>query len=223
MAKHRRHRRLGRRIRAALGGFKNLGPDVSTYQGSVNWGLVAKLATWAFAKAGGADGGRCYKDGWFSAQRIAAMRKAGLIVGTYWFANPTMSASVQGAYFAKLCTQAGIQHGDWVALDYELAGGDVNAFVETFWRAFNKAFKPHVKRWLYGGYSLLDPLKAKHGCSLWIAAYPRIVSIPPIFRGDPDVLHQFTSAQRVGGIGSPCDASVFVNGKRGLKAALGAH
>ncbi len=218
--RHHRGRRAGRRIRSLLGGFHNLGPDVSTYQGSVNWGLVAKTSSWAFTKAGGADGGSCYKDGWYSAPRIAAMRKAGLVVGTYFFANPTASATTQGKFFAELCKQGGIQHGDWVALDYELPGGDPDTFIAAFWKAFNAAFKPHVTRWLYGGYYLLAGCKKKHGCRLWIAAYPNIVGVPAVFKNDPDILHQFTDHQSFAGISSPCDASSFVRGKRGFKAAL---
>jgi lysozyme len=91
------------------------GPDVSNWQGSIDWGAVAGAgASFAFMKATEGTG---YVDVTF-ADNWANSRAAGIAVrGAYHFGHPGADVSAQAQLFAKVVGTVG--PGDLVVLDIE--------------------------------------------------------------------------------------------------------
>lgn len=197
-----------KRVRARLrqrGKLRQPGADVSMYQGSIDWG--GYTATWAFVKA---TEGVSWVDPTFSGARVAAMRKAGVVVGFYHFAHATEDPRAQARHFAATIKAAGAHHGDLAALDYEQPGGDVNAFVPAFVDELRKQTKG-LSIGIYGG-PYIATLRDDHGCWLWRAAYTSTPNPFPLAawdNGNRWTFWQFTDHYSFGGIPSPCDASRF--------------
>ena len=116
------------------------GIDVSHWQGTINWSMVAAAGKrFAFMKA--SDGiidtdGTMFVDTSYPSNRSQA-KAAGLLVGAYHFARPDATAGdaiVEAAHFVDTATPAG---GDLLpVLDLEVAGGLGIAALQTWVRTF---------------------------------------------------------------------------------------
>ncbi len=94
-----------------------IGPDVSHYQGTVDWAAVQGAAPFAFAKASQGTG---FVDPMF-ARNWQAMRAAGLIRGAYHFLDDTGGGSAQAEHYLGVMESAGgFEEGDLPpVLDFE--------------------------------------------------------------------------------------------------------
>jgi hypothetical protein len=93
------------------------GVDASSYQGP-NWSPPGGL-TFALCKA-------TESTGWtdpYVTQNLARIKRAGLIAGTYHFFHPAVDAVAQAQHFWAVSKAAGIQPGDMMFLDIEIASG----------------------------------------------------------------------------------------------------
>lgn len=191
------------------------GPDVSVYQGSVNWNAVATKCDFAIAKA---SEGVTYRDPTWSKARADAM-KVLKARGAYHFAHPSNAADAEVSNFVGAVEGAGTNFISYDAftsgragfvgcLDFEAA-----PYSESWAREWGQKFHDvtGVKALIYGGgYSLnpvLGALDAFDG--VWIAGYPNYVW------SGPDaliVLHQFTSSGSIPGVGGACDVSHYLGG-----------
>ena len=118
------------------------GPDVSHYQGTIDWGQVkAAGASFAMAKA---TEGNSYKDPTFHTNWVG-MKSAGIKVrGAYHFGRPADTAQSQADLFvAAIGTMAA---GDFTVLDIEQSDSQSPATVAAFSAEFCKLVKAKTGR-----------------------------------------------------------------------------
>ncbi|MHB1846076.1 MAG: glycoside hydrolase family 25 protein, partial [Deltaproteobacteria bacterium] len=90
------------------------GIDVSSYQGSVNWGSVASSGrSFGFAKA---TQGNYYQDSTFPGN-WAGMKSAGIVRGAYHWLDGSINGTVQADYY--LSYVGGFGPGDMPMVDWE--------------------------------------------------------------------------------------------------------
>jgi lysozyme len=221
--KNRKHVR--RRIRHQTKPSKpKSGPDVSQYQGSVDWQKVRGAGhDFAFTKATEGTG---WSDPSFSSARLQAMQAAGLRVGAYHFARPDTGGSVAdaqqeaasfvqsvksrgGKFISFAAWKAGRKKGVLGALDFEHT-----PYSASWAAAWGAEFKrlTGVKAIIYGGGYSLNPVVSALGAfdAVWLAAY--VADWHPYFSGNDALvkLWQFTSSASVPGIAGGCDLSHYV-------------
>lgn len=174
-----------------------VGIDVSRWQGSIDWDLVAPTISFAFLKSTGGDGG-LYRDPSFTRNAAEATR-VGVPWGAYHFASRmTFDAVTEARYF---CDQ--VRGTGWTlppVLDWEPLG--VNGTQALGWVL---AFCAEVERQLgvrpiiyTGAYVSLDRGDALKDYDLWLAAYtPQPIRCAP---WDTWTIWQYTSMARLPGI-----------------------
>jgi len=158
------------------------GIDVSSYQGNINWGSIAKYLDFAYAKA---TEGRYYTNPYFYNQYVGPY-KAGLIRGAYHFAIPNNSSGQsQADYFIShgggwssdgktLPGALDIEYNPYGSECYGLTQSQMVSWVHNF--ANEYAYREHVYPVIYtttdwwstctgnnNGFGSKDPL--------WIANY----------------------------------------------------
>ena len=189
-------------------------PDISEFQGDVNWAVfpheavivrlnygASKVDAKADRNINGARS-RCKAIGWY----------------TYLVANvdPVAQADV-------LCrviqAHGGLKPNEFIVCDDEEGSGDQSGRIDTYLNECDKQLKtphPSGEDWWYSGlsFSLVHNLAHSRG-HRWIAAYGQ---------GEPLVSHdiwQFTDASTVAGIGGAVDMSVFHGNINSLIALIG--
>jgi lysozyme len=197
------------------------GPDVSHYQGAIDWAKVkAHGAGFAMAKA---TEGSTYKDTEFAAN-WKGMEAAGIKVrGAYHFAHPNVAASTQVDHF--ISTVGKMHAGDFLVLDIESANGMSPSHVASFSSEFahlahNKTGRPVF---VYTGAWFWDPQAGgSSSCSsfpLWVSGYS---SSPPMPKGwSKWTFWQFTDKASVPGISGGCDYSKFSGTTSELEKLVG--
>ena len=204
-------------------------PDVSHYQGAVNWSEVkATGAGFGICKATEGTG---YRDDQFAAN-WGGMRAAGFTVrGAYHFGHPGESAAAQASLFVKTVGHVG--KGEFLILDIEaatreLAAGNWTDQTPQQVVAWCVSFVSSVvaqsgvtqnKMWIYTGEWFWGPdaggSAALGKFPLWISSYT--TSPPPPAQGwSRWRMWQFTDKGSFHGIGGAVDTSVF----RGTQAQL---
>jgi lysozyme len=195
------------------------GPDVSDYQGDIDWKEVRHAGhAFAFVKA---TEGRDYVDPRFGPARWAAMHAAGIRRGAYHFARPQSGrpASMEANHFLSAVHQAG-----------GFAAGDLPPVLDLEWsrglgssalRAWAMGWLDHVRKatgvkpLLYTGewfwHGALGDSHEPLDYPLWLAAYVRDPRpfVPPPWRHTGPVLWQYTDRAHCPGIAGPCDMSRF--------------
>lgn len=197
------------------------GPDVSSYQGNVNWPQVrAEGFDFAIVKCTQGDN---YLNPYFVSQ-IDGAKAAGLLVAVYHYIEASCSAASQAAYFASMCDPS------WpVILDHENGSGGedlnwavycelknrgyrvvLNYMPEWYWQKIGSPairFGPMWKSWypdMVQGYA--SAIYQKCPASAWNG-----------YGGQPVALRQFTSSALIAG--QVMDCSAF-EGTRDQLAAL---
>jgi lysozyme len=214
------------------------GIDVSSHNGTINWGSVAGAGVdFAFARAM-----LCTRPDYTFATNLKGMRAAGIIPGAYHFLYARRFASPESqcdAFLAKI----GDPDGMLVALDVEKDGEsrpdmtDVSRWVTRF-RAKHPTHPLviYTGRWYWDSdnYPIHDANGAKYG-PLWLSRYSislinagmlRIYATVPSawwttdFGGwaHPTIL-QYASQGRVAGVSGDVDVNAF-RGTRGQLVAL---
>lgn len=202
------------------------GPDVSSFQGDVNWKEVVKHCRFAFVKA---TEGLDYTDKTFTKDRVHAMRGAGIIPGFYHFARPQpgRKAEDEAKHFIRTVKAAGgLRKGDLPpVLDIEwvqsLSQRQLRQWVLSFCRTCERltGVKPiiYTGLWFWGP-RVGNPRTTFGGYPLWLAAYVTspVTFLPKAWKRW--TFWQFTDKGRVPGISTPCDVSHFHGSLDDLKA-----
>jgi lysozyme len=202
------------------------GPDVSSFQGDVNWREVRQSGhTFAIVKA---TEGKDWDDPRFGEARWKAIAAAGLRRGAYHFGRPQAGRppQVEARHFLAAVKRAGgFAPGDLPpVLDLEWSRGLDPAGLRRWVAAWVATVKDEtgVQPMIYTGgpfwHGALGDGADAFGCALWLAAYVRDPTpyVPRPWRGGGYALWQYTDRGRCPGIAGPCDLSRF----RGSPAAF---
>lgn len=217
-----------------------LGIDVSEANASVDWGLVHG-AGYRFAVAKVSEGD--YTDPMFSAKRVAAIRKAGLIAGGYVYLRPKpgRSGGDEALHFLRLAKRAGL----WAADGQRVV--DVRPVLDVEQTAFRFRARSRTLRYvedavrttmrhtggrhpiLYLGSFWRDEMRdprssVLEGCPLWYPEYgvsePR--QAPAANWPHGPSIWQYSESGRVPGVHDSCDLDRYMgpDGLRGFRKRL---
>lgn len=213
-----------------------MGPDVSHYQGPVDWSRVkAAGAGFGIAKATEGTG---YLDDQF-ASNWRGSKAAGIAVrGAYHFGHPAVDPTAQAQHFVRAVGPVG--RGEFLVLDIEdataelVAAGNWSARTQADVAAWCVAFTTEAmklanirqnKMWIYtGAYFWRDDAggsAALAGHPLWVAAY---TASPPAVPGWPAgwSMWQYSDKGSWPGVnGDGCDSSRFKGTQAELEALVG--
>lgn len=200
------------------------GPDVSHFQGTVDWAKVrATGAGFAIAKA---TEGTTYADAAFKAN-WAGMKAAGIPVrGAYHFGHPESSATTQAKHFMSVVGTT--VPGDFVALDIESADSQSASAVASWCAAFVNEVKsisglPKSRIFIYTGAWFWNPQAGGSSVvgdhPLWVSGY---TTSPPMPSGWSHwTMWQYSSTETKYGINSGCDSSYYQGSQTELEALVG--
>mmetsp|Transcript_33849 Transcript_33849/g.66589 ORF Transcript_33849/g.66589 Transcript_33849/m.66589 type:complete len:236 (+) Transcript_33849:34-741(+) len=216
------------------------GPDVSHYQGSVDWPKVAKSGVgFAIAKA---TEGLTYVDSQFAANWKGMSANGIKVKGAYHFGHPAESASNQASHFVSVV--GSLKAGEFLVLDIEAAtlrsnmtegtvnatgaGGMSPASVAEWCKDFvdavcAKSGLPVSRVWIYTGAWFWNPQAGGSGIvgnhPLWVSGY---TSAPPMPKGwSKWTMWQYTDKATISGVANPCDASRFNGDQASLEKLVG--
>ena len=203
------------------------GPDVSKYQGDVDWNKVAGAGyDICFPKVSDGD----LNDELWTASRVASVRAAGLSFAPYYYArvasdgNGQRTPRTEAAMAYYFASKAGWgRAGDLpLVYDVEANAGETNTFqgqapdkaanhIVNFVKRYNglTGHYPIIYTFPYAWSILLpsfttDDKAILTKCALWIAHYTTgNPTIPAPWAGA--TFHQFTDKATVPGIANPCD------------------
>eukprot|EP00051_Salpingoeca_urceolata_P027099 m.480036 g.480036 ORF g.480036 m.480036 type:complete len:238 (-) comp21674_c0_seq1:203-916(-) len=187
------------------------GPDVSHYQGTVDWNKVKGAgASFAFVKA---TEGTSYTDTTFK-RNWEGMRAAGIARrGAYHFGHPGSSASAQASHFVS--TVGSMENSEVLVLDIETSDNqgpsEVAKWCGEFLSAVMKLSKlPASRVYVYTGEWFWDPKAGGSSVAsahpLWVSGY---TSSPPMPKGWSSWTYwQYTDKGSVPGVDGGCDVSV---------------
>jgi lysozyme len=199
------------------------GPDVSHYQGDVNWKAVAKAGhPFGFAKASQGMS----TDAKF-AQNWAGMKAAGLVRGAYHYGDISGSASAQAQHFCDLVGKPA--PGDFLVLDIEDVSPSSKHVTPAQARAWVDAFLvgvqlrtglPKTRILVYTGAWWWNPRTQGGPVAhpLWVSGYP-VPHLPESWKFW--TFHQYTSGARIPGITGGVDCSRYAGNLAQLKALAG--
>lgn len=205
--------------RVCEGGAVVTGPDVSTYQGTVNWPAV-KAAGHAFAIARMSDG-LTHPDGQFAAN-WRGMRAAGLVRGVYQFFRPGEDPTQQAdLLLAAVSAAGGFQPGDLPAvMDMEVTDNQTTAVIRAHMQTWLDRVEAatHKKPIIYTAAFMNASVGTGFGAyPLWVANYGATCPLVPdswsTWR-----FWQYTSTGAISGISGNVDTDKW----NGTLAALNA-
>lgn len=229
-------RKLKRKVRRLRGTKPNAGPDVSSFQGNIDWNAVADFADFALIKI---TEGRTVEDPNRLKNSAAAAKTEGLLIAPYHFAHPDNNdPRIEARHFVATARQAGFRLGHQRrglfrrtelpgVLDYEVADPQrhddkwIADFVDEYQKLTGQ--KPII----YGGSVLSERTTKNFGCRLWRAAYQQHYDaglnphgwwkIGPTFwqYTDGQIPNPAAGPKSCPGIG-PCDMSLFRGTRREL-------
>lgn len=206
------------------------GPDVSRYQGSVDWHRVASANEFGIAQA--CDGIPTRSDPVATDPAFAAnwrgMRDAELIRGAYCFSRPAPGrrAKEEVDHLYALVKDAGgfRGHGDLGLIpDFEwnaegMSTGELERWVEEWWKAAEEIQgRPPIT--YTGSWWRSAGLGLRARGPLWLAAYtdrPDPYVPHPSFSRSQLLFWQYTDEASVPGVAGKCDRSWFMGSKTQL-------
>lgn len=207
------------------------GIDVSEHNGDIDWPQVAGSGVrFVFQKVNEGD----YIDHRFSAARVKAAKRAGLLIGGYDFLRPRPGRTGADEFdiFYEHAKAAGLLDKGCLrpVADIEATGFSGPAAAWRTRRYIKSWVAQCVKRtghhpiiytsaWFYDG---VIHGRDTFGCKLWVAAYgvndPR-KSIPSAWRGHAS-FWQYTDKATVPGITGRIDANTYLSSMAALKRHL---
>jgi lysozyme len=175
-------------------------PDVSEYQGAVDWRtLVSSGYPAAIIRAH--NGSRM--DGEWAVNRAGAHAAGVTVLGIYQYLDPSVDAAQQAN---ELCDLIGaLRPGEWPICDLEVGAGDQSARAHAWYVTVAGRLHDAAAEELYSDLSFWQEHNLSSGgfARAWVAAYG---SQEPAIKHD---LWQFSESQSFPGISGPCDANVF--------------
>lgn len=205
------------------GGTQPFGPDVSDYQGAVDWKAVKTFGA-GFAIVKATEGttwiGNTFAANW------AGMKSAGIPVrGAYHFAHPKNGAVPEAQHFVDIVGSFG--PGEFAVLDIEAADSQSPSTVAQYSRdwcdeVMRLTGLPKNRVWIYTGNWFWSPqaggssIVADH--PLWASAYSS--SEPSVAGWDKWTMWQYTDAEKISGISGGVDASRFGGTQAELEALV---
>jgi len=174
-----------------------IGPDVSHWQGLINWGQMASAgAQFVIVRAGSIDGttGKCYVDHKWESNSIEAPKH--LPMGSYWYFRPMFSGIEQGQYFANLLKDKDLKLPAYIDVETSgvsvtLARTRIQSFLNTVEIATGK--KPGIYTSASKWNAIVGNVSWASQYELWVAHYTTAVK-PYIPLGWSDyTLWQYTS------------------------------
>ena len=199
-----------------------LGPDVSQWQGTVDWRAVAKNRPFAFTKA---TDGASFVNPTF-AENWNGMRAAGLTLrGAYHFAQPGDPVAQAKHFVDTVNAHGGFPPGTVAVLDAEVplkanAAGWIDA-----WCAAVESLSglPAFRIGIYSSLGWFDAWNIPTVLNrhfLWVADYSTAtVKLPPGVKAW--AFWQYTQTGHTAGIDHECDLSYFHGSKAQLRALAG--
>ncbi|HAT82986.1 glycoside hydrolase family 25 protein [Eubacterium pyruvativorans] len=193
-----------------------VGIDVSSHQGKINWNQVASTGVkFAFVRVGyrGSTAGRIYEDPYFR-RNLTGAKQAGLKVGVYFYsmAANTKEAVEEARYVVRALKGYDIDYT--VTFDLEVSEsshqGSLSAEEAT---RITDAFCKYVKRqgyepMIYGNPAWLQnnvDLSRLTAYPVWLAHYTAETGYPYIYK-----MWQYSSAGRLAGISGRTDMNVMM-------------
>jgi GH25 family lysozyme M1 (1,4-beta-N-acetylmuramidase) len=199
------------------------GIDVSHWQGTINWNMVADAGVaFVFMKA---TEGTTFRDGQFT-RNWSEARRVGLFRGAYHFAQPGRSPTIaqsainQANYFINNVNPG---YWDlWCVLDFETTNGLARAELRTWIQAFVNRVKQRMSGYppiIYTSPNMWINILGNPpnmGCPLWLAhwttGYP---TVPGAWSDWHWTFWQFSNGTvpvigRVPGISGPVDQDTFL-------------
>ena len=203
------------------------GIDVSSFQGSVNWGSVhANGAQFAFAKA---TEGNYYQDAYFNGNMNNG-KAAGMKMGAYHFARPDLNCvSTEANYFWNFAGGKILADGKTIfpVIDFEVFGGHAcqNSYTDWMntWSSDVQAKTSHFMHPILYGSAGTGMCDVSSACTLeaWVANY----NGQNLYTGGPWscctgcnfkqpggtywVWWQVSSSGSIGGISGNCDFDAY--------------
>ena len=215
------------------------GPDAASYQhpngASVNWNAVRDSGqSFAFIKATEGDSGN-YVNPYFASD-ARAVKAAGMYLGTYHYAKP--SVNLWGDRYASAADQAQYYIrtlGDYAkagnlppALDYEDTGSGLNPtdlinwaqrWLDTVQQLTGRTPIVYAANWYWSGYLANTKQFARYPA--WVANYTTAAQ-PAMFGGwNAWTFWQYTDNGRIGGIQANVDLNRFHSDANALAALAG--
>lgn len=206
------------------------GPDVSEFQGDVDWTKVASVSSVAFCRI--SDGDR--RDARMNRARAEAVRAAGLMLGTYHFArvaapgNSERSGKTEAGMAVYFADAAGaLRPGDLpLAYDLETANGQPMPKVAAHALDFIKAYRYLTGDYplIYGPPAFLRDVGAAMDtegrgilarCPLWVAHWGVAAPTVPA-PWSRWAFWQHTDARVIPGVSTPVDFNHFAGSKTDL-------
>lgn len=205
------------------------GIDVSDAQGSVDWKKVKKAGySWAGVKA---TEGQDFTAKTFSKERIAAMRRAGVVPMPYHYLRPRPGrrGRVEAAHFLKVVRAAGWKPGTDLPLcvdveETELAPAATWTYVSDFCAHVQKETGRGCVTYISPGFAARLGRKApRAGAVSWVAAWDAPDGRPPTPAGFDRALvrfHQISDRGTVAGVKGGVDVNLFLGDSRALKSFI---
>jgi GH25 family lysozyme M1 (1,4-beta-N-acetylmuramidase) len=208
-----------------------VGPDVSRWQGSVDWNKV--LAAGAGIGIAKATEGIDFVDPTFTPARYKAMQKAGLLRSFYHYGRPQpgRSGGEEAHFFLRVVRAAGYgQHGDMpLTLDIEwtkLGPAATHRWIGEFVSVILAETGAHPFIYVSPGWWAdnvqrgANAPRSNFGCPLWIAHYTSAAhpTIPSSWAGKGWTMWQHTDRGHIAGVNGPCDLNVCSHDYRWMRA-----
>jgi GH25 family lysozyme M1 (1,4-beta-N-acetylmuramidase) len=215
------------------------GPDAASYQhpdgASVNWDAVRDSGqSFAFIKATEGDSGN-YVNPYFASD-ARAVKAAGMYLGTYHYARPSVSsgsdryasAVAQARYYVQTLGNYAKVGNLPPALDYEDTLSGLNptdlinwaqSWLDTVQQLTGRTPIVYAANWYWRDY--LANTTQFAGYPAWVANYTDAAQ-PVMFGGwDSWIFWQYTDAGRIAGIQAPVDLNRFHSNAKALAALAG--
>lgn len=186
------------------------GIDVSHYQGSINWSMVATDSTASYVYIKGTESSSHVDDEY--ERNIREAKRMGIPVGTYHFFNPKVSGLVQFQNFSSVCDYrmqdlipvVDVEHRGRVSLAY------FHTQLKTLLDEIERAYG--VKPIIYTGVNFYNKyLSGKYKKYKFFIARYNTDEQPELCDDVPIVLWQFTPAGSVHGIKRNVDRSCLLD------------
>lgn len=192
------------------------GPDISRWQGLIDWDKVKGNVDFVMIKLGGSDDG-LYPDGQ-GVRNANEARRVGIPHGFYFFLGGVTNTADEVKHILNLISSVGgLKPGESIALDWEMANTVEVAYLSEIAKGLIDAGMPAPL--IYMSYSRIRANDFKPlvdmNCGLWVAAWgdndtiPEDNEVPGSDEWPFWAIWQYTSNNSIPGIAGRVDFNIF--------------